>query len=75
MVIKYTKIFHRKTPQNLPKLVIFGLKTNHPATLVCSSFTSAINVADSTAGRIFMTSRKIGFIYFGRYVCGSLAII
>jgi hypothetical protein len=34
MVIKYTKIFHCKTRQNLPKIGIFGLKTNHLATLV-----------------------------------------
>jgi hypothetical protein len=36
MVIKYTKIFHCKTLQNLTKIGIFGLKTNHLATLPCS---------------------------------------
>jgi hypothetical protein len=34
MAIKYTKIFRSKTLQNLPKLVIFGLKTNHLVTLL-----------------------------------------
>jgi hypothetical protein len=34
MVIKYTKIFYCKTHQNLPKIGIFGLKTNHLANLV-----------------------------------------
>jgi hypothetical protein len=33
MVTKYTKIFHCKTLQNLPEIGIFGLKTNHLATL------------------------------------------
>jgi hypothetical protein len=33
MVIKYARIFHCKTLQNLPKIGIFGLKTNHLATL------------------------------------------
>jgi hypothetical protein len=32
MAIKYTNIFHRSTLKNLPKLVFFGLKTNHLAT-------------------------------------------
>jgi hypothetical protein len=36
MVIKYTKILHCKTLQNFPKIGIFGLKTNHLATLVDS---------------------------------------
>jgi hypothetical protein len=31
--IKYTDIFHFKTLQNFPKFGIFGLKTNHLATL------------------------------------------
>jgi hypothetical protein len=34
MGIKYTKIVHSKTLQNLSKLGFFGLKTNHLATLV-----------------------------------------
>jgi hypothetical protein len=34
MVLKYTKILHCKTLQNLPKIGIFGLKTNHLATLL-----------------------------------------
>jgi hypothetical protein len=33
MVIKYAKILHRKTLQSLPQIGIFGLKTNHLATL------------------------------------------
>jgi hypothetical protein len=32
--IKYTNIFHCMTLQNLTKIWIFGLKTNHLATLV-----------------------------------------
>jgi hypothetical protein len=31
MAIRYTNIFHRKTLQNLPKIAIFALKTNHLA--------------------------------------------
>jgi hypothetical protein len=34
MVIKYTNIYHSKALHNLPKFGIFGLKTNHLATLV-----------------------------------------
>jgi hypothetical protein len=34
MVIKYTNIYHAKALQNLPKFRIFGLKTNHLATLL-----------------------------------------
>jgi hypothetical protein len=34
MVIKYTNIYHSKAIKNLPKFGIFGLKTNHLATLV-----------------------------------------
>jgi hypothetical protein len=34
MVIKYTNIYHSKALQNLPKFGLFGLKTNHLATLV-----------------------------------------
>jgi hypothetical protein len=34
MVIKYTNIYHSKALRNLPKFGIFGLKTNHQATLV-----------------------------------------
>jgi hypothetical protein len=33
MFIKYTNICHSKALQNLPKFGIFGLKTNHLATL------------------------------------------
>jgi hypothetical protein len=33
MVIKYTNIYHSKALQNVPKFWIFGLKTNHLATL------------------------------------------
>jgi hypothetical protein len=33
MAIKYIDIFPSKALQNLPKLVFFGLKTNHLATL------------------------------------------
>jgi hypothetical protein len=33
MVIQYTNIYHSKVLQNLPKFGIFGLKTNHLATL------------------------------------------
>jgi hypothetical protein len=33
MAIKYTNIYHSKALQNLPKFWIFGLKTNHLATL------------------------------------------
>jgi hypothetical protein len=33
MAIKYTNIYHSKALQNLPKFGIFGLKTNHLATL------------------------------------------
>jgi hypothetical protein len=36
MVIKYTNIYHSKALQNLPKFGIFGLKTNHLATLAGS---------------------------------------
>jgi hypothetical protein len=32
--INYTSIFQCKTLQNLPKIWIFGLKTNHLATLL-----------------------------------------
>jgi hypothetical protein len=32
--INYTNVFHFKTLQNLPKNGIFGLKTNHLATLL-----------------------------------------
>jgi hypothetical protein len=34
MVKKYTNIYHSKARQNLPKFGIFGLKTNHLATLM-----------------------------------------
>jgi hypothetical protein len=34
MVLKYTKILHCKSLQNLPKIGIFGWKTNHLATLL-----------------------------------------
>jgi hypothetical protein len=34
MVIKYTNSYHSKAFQNLPKIGIFGLKTNHLAILV-----------------------------------------
>jgi hypothetical protein len=34
MVIKYTNIYQSKALQKLPKFVIFGLKTNHLATLI-----------------------------------------
>jgi hypothetical protein len=34
MVIKYTNIYHSKALQHLPKFGIFGLRTNHLATLV-----------------------------------------
>jgi hypothetical protein len=33
MVITYNNIYHSKALQNLPKFGIFGLKTNHLATL------------------------------------------
>jgi hypothetical protein len=33
MAIKYTNIYQSKALQNLPKIGIFGLKTNHLATL------------------------------------------
>jgi hypothetical protein len=33
MVIQYTKIFYYKALENLPKIGIFDLKTNHLATL------------------------------------------
>jgi hypothetical protein len=38
IAIKYTNIFHYKTLQNLPKNGIFGLKTNHLATLTWTCF-------------------------------------
>jgi hypothetical protein len=34
MVIKYTKIFHLQDPPKFTQIGIFGLKTNHLATLV-----------------------------------------
>jgi hypothetical protein len=34
--LKYTNIFNSKALQNLPKLVFFGLKMCHLATLLCS---------------------------------------
>jgi hypothetical protein len=34
MVIKHTDIYNSKTLQNLPQTGIFGLKTNHLATLL-----------------------------------------
>jgi hypothetical protein len=34
MAIKFNNIFYSKALQILPKLVFFGLKTNHLATLV-----------------------------------------
>jgi hypothetical protein len=34
MVIKYTNIYHSKAFQNFTKIGIFGLKTNHLATLL-----------------------------------------
>jgi hypothetical protein len=34
IVIKYTNIYYSKALQNLPKFGIFGLKTNHLATLI-----------------------------------------
>jgi hypothetical protein len=34
MAIKYINFFQSKALQNLPKIGIFGLKTNHLATLV-----------------------------------------
>jgi hypothetical protein len=34
MAKEYTNLFHSKDLQNLPKLVFFGLKTNHLATLI-----------------------------------------
>jgi hypothetical protein len=39
MVIKYTKIFHCKTLQNLPKIGGFGSKTDHLATLIKNELT------------------------------------
>jgi hypothetical protein len=33
MVIKYTHNFHFNVLQNIPQLVIFGIKINHLATL------------------------------------------
>jgi hypothetical protein len=36
MVIKFTDIYHSRALQNLPKFGIFGLKTNHLATLVAT---------------------------------------
>jgi hypothetical protein len=36
MVIKLTKIFHCKTPQNFTQIGIFGLETKHLATLAVS---------------------------------------
>jgi hypothetical protein len=36
MVSKSTNIYPSKALQNLPRFVIFGLKTNHPSTLVGS---------------------------------------
>jgi hypothetical protein len=41
MAIKYTKIFHCKILQNLPKLWTFGLKIYHLATLLETRFLSA----------------------------------
>jgi hypothetical protein len=38
MVIKYTNIYHSNALQNLPKFGIFGLKTNHLATLLVGIF-------------------------------------
>jgi hypothetical protein len=34
MAIKYNNIYHSEALQNLPKFGIFGLKTNHLATLL-----------------------------------------
>jgi hypothetical protein len=34
MSIKYTNILHFKTLQNVPKILIFGLKINHLATMI-----------------------------------------
>jgi hypothetical protein len=36
MAIKYINIFKSEALQNLPKLGFFGMKTNHPATLLLS---------------------------------------
>jgi hypothetical protein len=44
MVIKYTKILHRKTLQNLPKLGFLGLKTNHLATLLRIGHTKMLHL-------------------------------
>jgi hypothetical protein len=38
MNIKYTNIYHSKAIQNFPKFGIFGLKTNHLATLVAAGW-------------------------------------
>jgi hypothetical protein len=37
MTIKYTRIFHSKAVQNFTQIWIFGLKTNHLATLFATS--------------------------------------
>jgi hypothetical protein len=43
MVIKYSNIYHSKALQNLPKFGIFGLKTNHLATLAPGGTTVAVS--------------------------------
>jgi hypothetical protein len=57
MVIKYAMIVHCKTLQNLHKFGIFGLKTNHLATLprirsfqIPSGNTRAMTLAGLTIG-------------------------
>jgi hypothetical protein len=44
MVIKYNNIYHSKALQNLPKFGIFGLKTNHLATLLSTTTRAPKNV-------------------------------
>jgi hypothetical protein len=45
MVIIYTKVFHCKTLQNLPKLGFLVLKTNHLATLFKNTFWGSVIVS------------------------------
>jgi hypothetical protein len=47
MVIKYTKIFRNKTLQKFTQIGIFGLKTNHLATLRPQHFDSLTQKDDN----------------------------
>jgi hypothetical protein len=64
----FTKTFHCKTLQNLPKFVLFGLKIDHLATLLATSkktvgrkVTKEISMAvepRSTGGNMTLSNKK-----------------